>query len=88
MVSAAAAIAAQSASDQSKGVKIGYQRPTGDETLKGTEGDGEGTSKLRLEVEPASSFVAESEKPIDKNASDADNVMVAHEISAQVGRVF
>ncbi|CAL9762611.1 unnamed protein product [Musa acuminata subsp. burmannicoides] len=74
------AAAARSISDQTKGHKRGgHQQPSGDESLRG-DGDGEGTSKLRLDVEPASSFAAESLKSVDMQKMAAENVLDVQEI--------
>ncbi|WOL02899.1 hypothetical protein Cni_G11618 [Canna indica] len=81
---AAAATAVQSVPGRTKGLNVGVsQQPNGDETLKG-DGDGEGTSKLRVDVEPASSFVAESVKSVDIQKTIAESAMEIQEISQKL----
>lgn len=73
LFSAAAASAAQPVADQTKGLAIGsYQQVSGNEKLK-SNGDGEGTSKLRLETGPETSFV-EGAKSIEVQKTAAQNI--------------
>ncbi|XP_042432405.1 nuclear matrix constituent protein 1-like isoform X1 [Zingiber officinale] len=70
---ATAASAAQPVADQTKGRAIGsYQQVSGNEKLK-SNGDGEGTSKLRLETGPESSLV-EGAKSIEVQKTAAQNI--------------
>ncbi|XP_042438255.1 nuclear matrix constituent protein 1-like isoform X1 [Zingiber officinale] len=69
---ATAASAAQPVADQTKGRAIGSYQVSGNEKLK-SNGDGEGTSKLRLETGPESSLV-EGAKSIEVQKTAAQNI--------------
>lgn len=76
LFSAAAASATQPVADQTKGLAIGsYQQVSGNEKLK-SNGDGEGTSKVRLETGPESSLV-EGAKSIEVQETAAQNIVQA-----------